>query len=80
MSEGQRNQLIKHSIPFDHTWTKGMASDALDLVFGKRIAEKALQRFDPVSYRMLLQNPDIREKTTLKIQHIQKELSRQTAR
>lgn len=79
MSEGQRKQLIKHSIPFDHTWSKGMASDALDLVFGKRIAENALRRFDPISYRMLLQNPDVREKTTLKIQLIQRELSRQTA-
>ena len=46
MSQRQAYILDKYRISYDKTWTRGMASDALDRVFGKKrvnVLDKKLQ-------------------------------------
>ncbi|KQN97213.1 hypothetical protein ASF12_22685 [Paenibacillus sp. Leaf72] len=76
LSQGQKEQLTRYEIAYDHSWTKGEAADALDMLFGKRDAHNVISRFDPEFYRNMMSNPHIREKVTTQLILIQKNIKR----
>ncbi|WP_067936881.1 DEAD/DEAH box helicase [Alicyclobacillus kakegawensis] len=54
MSPRQKYVLDKYRIRYDHTWTRGMASDALAKVFAKKRIKTLAKNFNPEQCRKVL--------------------------
>ncbi|KGP81978.1 MULTISPECIES: DEAD/DEAH box helicase [Paenibacillus] len=62
MSPAQRDQLERNRIDYDQGWTKGQASDALNDIYGRRVAAKVIHRFNGDLYRSIMSNSYLKEK------------------
>jgi len=62
VSERQAYLLGKYHIQYDKTWTRGMASDALNQRFAKRQIKQALNSFDPSKWRLAWEKPELKLK------------------
>lgn len=62
ISPGQKKTLEKFNIPYEDNWTKGEASDALGLYFGKQRAKLIVKDYSPIRIEEWMKEPGTKEK------------------
>ena len=70
MSKRQDYILDKYHIKHDRTWTRGMASAALNKVFAKKRVKLVVKSFSPYKWREVFEQPSKKEKYNLVIRSL----------
>lgn len=79
ITQKQSFLLDKYRIPHDSTWTRGMASDALNERFARKQVKQALASFSPDRWRTAWEKPEVKHKYELKLAQLRQSVQQRQA-